>query len=246
QNGATPIEVVRAALIAIELLDVLGFAAKLDAVNDELPPEAAYQALRAMTSAVEGLVSWLLLNDLESRPIDKLVATYRAPLDELRSGLEGFLPGQERRRFKQSAKQFAKAGHDEDAAARIAVLEYLPSGIGVVEAARATGVPLEEAATAFYGIGERLSLGTMRDALAMLPTSGTWEQIALTGIIMDLRAAQQRLTTSYLEAKAGDAKLTVDAFLRRLPSLRRYDAAVRELQVPGALSVAAGSVLARL
>src|SRR5690606_30535303 len=46
QNGATPIEVVRAALIAIELLDVLGFAAKLDAVNDELPPEAAYQALR--------------------------------------------------------------------------------------------------------------------------------------------------------------------------------------------------------
>src|SRR5690606_1653844 len=117
---------------------------------------------------------------------------------------------------KNSVKQFAKSGHPDDDAAKIAVLEYLPSGIGVVEAARAAGVELEVAATAFYGLGERLSLGSLRDALAKLPTSGAWEQIALTGIIMDLRAAQQRLATAYLEAQRLAPKLAVEDFLSRL------------------------------
>src|SRR5680860_26919 len=140
QNGATPIEVVRAALIAIELLDTLGFAAGLDVSHEELPPEAAYAALKAMTTAVEGVVSWLLFNDLEGRQIDELVSTYRQPLDELRSGLEQFLPSMERRRFRSSVKQFHKAGHAEAAAERFAVLEYLPSGVGVVAATRSAGV----------------------------------------------------------------------------------------------------------
>ena len=246
QNGATPIEVVRAALVAIELLDVLGFARRLDAVQEALPPEAGYAALREMTKAVDGIVSWLLFNDLDRLPIEELVSTYREPLDSLRSGLEGYLPSPERRRYKAGVKQFGKAGHDEQEATALAVLEYLPSGIGVVEAARSADVELESAATAFYGIGERLALGYLRDALSQLDTAGSWEQIALTGLTMDLRAIQQRLTAEYLAALSGDPKLGVEEFLQRLPSLKRYDSSLRELKVPGALTLAGGSVLARL
>src|SRR5690606_5814569 len=64
QNGATPVEVVRAALIAIELLDALELAAVIDASHESLPPEAAYQALRLLSVAVDGVVSWLLFHNL--------------------------------------------------------------------------------------------------------------------------------------------------------------------------------------
>jgi len=246
QNGATPVEVVRAALVAMELLGTLAFAEDLHARDDALPPEAAYSALRAMAQAVEGVVAWLLASDLARRPLSEVVAEYGEPLATLRRDLERFLPAAEKRRFRASVKQHVKAGHDEPSAERVAGLEYVPASVGVVDAARAAGVALEVAATAFFALGERLSLGVLRDALRALPTQGTWEKIAQTGIVMDLRAAQRRLTAAYLEAAKSDPKLTVEAFVGRQPFAKRYDAAVRELMVPGELSLAGGSVLARL
>jgi len=246
QTGATPVEVVRAALVAMELLGTQAFADELQERDEDLHPEAAYAALRAMAQAVEGVVAWLLTTDMARSPLGEVVAEYGAPLAELRRRLEGFLPTAERRRFRSSVKQYVKVGHDEAMAERVAALEYLPASVGVVEAARAAGVELDVAATAFFALGERLALGQVRDELRALPTHGKWEKIAQTGTILDLRAAQQRLTTAYLRAAKDEPKLTVEGFLGRQPFLKRYDAALRDLRVPGELGLSGGAVLARL
>ncbi|HET8986828.1 MAG TPA: hypothetical protein VFN03_13820, partial [Trueperaceae bacterium] len=246
QNGATPVEVVRAALIAIELLDAQALAATIDASHESLPPEAAYEALRLLSAAVDGVVSWLLFHNLVGHGVAELLAVYQAPLRSLRAGLETFLPAAERRRYKASVKDLVRAGHAEATAVSIAGLEYMPSGIGVSEVARTAGVSLDEAAIHFYALGDRLALGSLRDSLAQLPTEDYWEKIAVTGTIMDLRAAQQRLTSAYVGALAAEPRLSIESFLKRLPSLKRFDTATQDLKVPGALSVAAGSVMARL
>ncbi|HEX7000486.1 MAG TPA: NAD-glutamate dehydrogenase, partial [Trueperaceae bacterium] len=219
QNGATPVEVVRAALTAMELLGTLEFADALQERDDVTPPEASYAAHRAMSQAVEGVVSWLLSGDLAKRPIKDVVAIYGSPVATLQGELERFLPAAEKRRFRASVKQHVKGGLEERMAERVAGLEYVPAGMGVVEAARAAEVDMEVAATAFFALGERLALGRLRDALRQLPTSGSWEKIAQTGIVLDLRSAQQRLTTAYLRAAAEEPKLSVETFLARQPFL---------------------------
>ncbi len=246
QNGATPVEVVRAALTAMELLGTVKLAAELHERDDATPPEASYAAHRAMSQAVEGVVSWLLSADLVKRPIQDVVAVYGSPVAKLRDELESFLPAAEKRRFRANVKQHVKSGLEEQVAEQVAGLEYVPAGMGVVEAARAADVDMEAAATAFFALGERLSLGRMRDALRQLPAAGAWEKIAQTGIVLDLRSAQQRLTTAYLRAAASEPKLSLEAFLGDQPFLRRYDGAVKELSVPGELSLAGGAVIARL
>ncbi|HET8984891.1 MAG TPA: NAD-glutamate dehydrogenase domain-containing protein, partial [Trueperaceae bacterium] len=140
QNGATPVEVVRAALIAIELLDAQALAATIDASHESLPPEAAYEALRLLSAAVDGVVSWLLFHNLVGHGVAELLEVYQAPLRSLRAGLETFLPAPERRRYKASVKDLVRAGHAEATAVSIAGLEYMPSGIGVSEVARTAGV----------------------------------------------------------------------------------------------------------
>src|SRR5690606_10232614 len=92
QTGATPVEVVRAALVAMELLGTQAFADELQERDEDLHPEAAYAALRAMAQAVEGVVAWLLTTDMARSPLGEVVAEYGAPLAELRRRLEGFLP----------------------------------------------------------------------------------------------------------------------------------------------------------
>ncbi len=245
-NGVGAIDVVRAALIALEVLDARAFAEHVEALEGAMPITSVYDALDELVGAVGGVVSWMVFNDIGGGDFDQVVSTYREPLRTLRGGLEGFLPGAERRRFRASVKRLVKGGHDEATAAEVASLEYLPASVGVIEVARRTGVDLEQAATRFYMVGERLSLGWMRDTLSQTAASGSWEKMALMGLVMDLREAQQRLTGSYVLARAHEPGLTLDAFLRRLPSLRRFDDALNDLREPGALDLASAAVLVRM
>jgi glutamate dehydrogenase len=196
---------------------------------------------------VEGVVSWMLFNDLTRRDTGDFVGAYRGPLAKLRSGIEGFLPGPERRRFRTHVRRLVKLGFEDGSAGEIASLDYLPSSVGVIQVSRETGASLEEAATRFYALGERLALGWLRDGLGGLPTSGTWEKIAAVGLIMDLREAQRRLGVAYVQARKKDGSLSPDRFLGRHPGLlRRYDQVLAELREPNALTLAAGAVLVRL
>jgi glutamate dehydrogenase len=246
-SGAADVDVVKAALMALEVLDARGVAERLETHEPTLPAEAHYEALHLLVRAVEGVVSWMLFNDLTRRDVADFVGTYKAPLQTLRSGIAGMLPGPERRRFKRQAKQLAKLGFGDELAAEIASLDYLPTSVGVIEVARQTGVDLGEGAMRFYALGERLALGWLRDGLAHLPTQGPWEKIAAVGLVMDLREAQRKLATAFIEVRKAEPSLTAEGFLGRHPHLlERFDQAMEELKLPGALTLAGGSVLVRL
>ena len=204
--------------MALEVLDARGVAERLERHEPRLPAEAHYEALHQLVHAVEGVVSWMLFNDLTRRDVGAFVETYREPLQTLRSGIEGMLPAAERRRFKRRTKQLGKLGFGAELAAEIASLDYLPSSVGVIEVSRRTGVGLEEAATRFYALGERLSLGWLRDGLAHLPTQGSWEKIAAVGLVMDLREAQRKLATAFIEARKQEDGLSAEGFLGAPPA----------------------------
>jgi len=246
-SGAADVDVVKAALMALEVLDARGVAERLERHEPRLPAEAHYEALHQLVHAVEGVVSWMLFNDLTRRDVGAFVGTYREPLHLLRNGIEGMLPAAERRRFKRRSKQLGKLGFGVELAAEIASLDYLPSSVGVIEVSRRTEVGLEEAATRFYALGERLSLGWLRDGLAHLPTQGSWEKIAAVGLVMDLREAQRKLATAFIEARKQEDGVSAEGFLERHPHLlERFDEALEELKLPGALTLAGGAVLVRL
>jgi glutamate dehydrogenase len=246
ESGATPVEILRAALMAMELLDARDFIERIDG-HPTLPAELAYDAIDEMVDAVEGIVSWILLNDLASADLYDFADTYARPLSHLREILPDIVAGAEKRYLKRRVRAFVKAGLDEDSAVETAVLDYLPSSVGAVEVARSAGVPLEEAAQRFYAVGERLRLGWLRDRLTEMEGGHKWETIALAGLVMDLRQAQQKLTARYVEASREDPKLKVERFLASVPKLLdRYDPALAEIEAEEALSLSSGTVLVRI
>jgi len=246
ESGATPVEILRAALMAMELLDARAFIERLDA-HPTLPAQLAYDAIDEMVDAVEGIVSWILLNDLASADLYDFADTYARPLAHLREILPDSVAGDEKRYLKRRVRAFVKAGLDEATANETAVLDYLPASVGAVEVARSAGVPLEEAAQRFYAVGERLRLGWLRDRLTDLEGGHKWETIALAGLVMDLRQAQQKLTARYVEAAREDPKLKVERFLASVPKLLdRYDPALAEIEEEEALNLSSGTVLVRI
>ena len=246
-TGASPVEVIRAALVSFELLDLRRVVEDITALDRKVPAEVQYSALDEMVKAVEGVVSWMLISDQQMDSVAQFVGTYREPLVKLRRGLGKLLSSKEAKAFKANTKAWTKRGLPSDLAATVAGLAYLPSSVGVVEASENLSASLNDAAKTFYGVGERLSLGWLRDSLSDLPSPTKWDKVARGSLIMELRQTQRRLTEGYLTAEKAKDGLKVEAFLETKPRLLgRFDTAFAEVKQGDALSLASAAVLSRL
>ncbi len=242
-TGATPGEIIRATLIAFELLDVRAMQQEVFVLDNLVPALTQYSVLHELVKAIEGCVAWLLQHYVSS--VEDMVTRYHKPLATLRETLRKLLSPKESKRFESHHKTYLKQKLPKPLAARVAGLEYLPSSLAVIEVSETLGVALGPTAKAFFEVGERLSLGYLRDGLATLATNNKWEKIALNSLILDLRSLQAALTRCYLEAKKRDKTLTVQTFLET-KTVSRYEQTVAELRDSNALGLAGGQVLARL
>jgi glutamate dehydrogenase len=249
-TGATPVEVIRAALIALEILDADAFLAQVFALDNQVPAAVQYEAIDELVRSVEGITGWILLSDLGHIPVSEFVDTYRKPLDELRSALTDLLPQSQLDAYRGRETRFTDLGLPGALANATVSLEYLPASVGIIEASRSSGEPLAKTAAAFYAIGERLQLDWLRQSLALVETDSKWEKIALGGIEMDLRRVQRQLVGKYLaQRKAGvlGADASAAGFLAAHEQpLRRFDETLESLQEEGSATFAGASVLTRL
>jgi glutamate dehydrogenase len=242
-TGAAPGDIIRATLIAFELLDVHNVQQEVFALDNVVPATTQYGALHELVKAVEGCVAWVLQQQVLN--VEAVVTRYQTPLATLRASLGKVLSPEESKRFSSSHKHYLKQKLPKALAASLAGLEYLPSSLGVMEVSEVSGVALEPTAKAFFEVGEVVSLGYVRDGLAGLATTNKWEKIALNSLVLDLRALQAELTQHYLAAKTSNKSLTVTTFLRT-KTLARYEQTLAELRSGDTLSLASGQVLARL
>jgi glutamate dehydrogenase len=242
-TGAVPGEIIRATLIAFELLDVKTLQQEVFALDNIVPALTQYSVLHELVKAIEGCVAWVLQQHVLN--VEEMVNRYRKPLATLRESLGKVLSPKESKRFDSSHKMYLKQKLPKPLAASVSGLEYLPSSLGVIEVSESLGVALEPTAKAFFEVGEHLSLGYVRDGLATLVTKNKWEKIALNSLILDLRVLQATLTKHYVSAKRSDKSLTAKAFLDT-KTASRYEQTVLELRSSDALGLASGQVLARL
>ena len=240
-TGATPVEVIRASLISLEIMQAGSFVQQVFALDNKVPADVQHSLLGELVGAVDGLVQWMILSDLGKVPVAEFVSTYQEPLQHLQGTLPDLLQGSPAERFRANAAAFEAMGVPAGLARMAATYDFLPASVGAIEVSRAAGLELTDAATRFYNLGERLSLGWLRDLLNDMDKPGKWEKIGTGGLIMDLRSSQRELTLAAVRAGATD----MTAFLERFgPELARYDDAIREIRADG-LDFASGSVIVR-
>ena len=237
ETASSPVQTVQAGLLALGLLHAPDLLAQI--TSSGAPTAAQYDEIDTLTRAAEAVSLWLLLGGVRIEPIPAFIQAYEPPLGRLRSELASLLSGYELANFETEKRDLA-GSFGRQLAEELATLPYLPSMMGAVRVARESGTTLERAAEHFYGLGERLSLGSLRDELLGLSAADKWEKIALSTLVMELRRMQVELSLQYLESGAEDA----DTFLSKNPqNLKRYDTTLAEVQRGSAVGLASGGVL---
>jgi glutamate dehydrogenase len=234
-TGASPIQVVRAGLSALEIVDAYEFVRDITKLDNVVNAEHQYEALGRLAAAVENVVAWMLLTDVDLSSLTQFISAYRAPLRELRGQLDSVLPEKQKERFSRLRSEAESKGFPAQFSKVLASLEWVPSGLGVIDTSRKAEISLAEAATRYFSLGERFSLSWVRNTLKALQVSDKWQQIALEGLAVELRQVQLQLVLSNQEFPRVDGGL-VD----------RYFSALDEIREEDSLSLAAGDVLARM
>lgn len=237
ETASSPAQTVRAGLLALGLLKGQSLVKRI--LQSGTETETQYAQIDLFARAAEAVVAWLLLGGVRVETVETFIQTYEEPLWKLRRELETVLGGDELEHFRTKELELTEV-FGEALAEELVTLPYLPSMMGAVRTAQESGAPLAHAARHFYGLGQRLSLGSLRDTLLTLPTANKWEKIALSTLIMDLRQIQVKLSVAYLGSAAEDA----EAFLSRRPqSLKRYDTTLAEVRSGNDVGLASGGVL---
>ncbi len=234
-TGATPIQVIRAALAALEMTDAKTLLKKLAEFDTKVSADSFYYVLSGLVKALENVVNWMLLTDADLSSLSNFIESYRERLKELRGDLFNILPPEQVQRLMGLEKRFEEMGFGKEFSRYVASLDYVPSGIGIVDNARIAGVPLGEAARRYYLVGEKLRIAWLREQLRSVETRDRWSTIANVGLIQDLRQIQLRLSLT-------------DVDLDALPGnpVSRYIQFVRDVEAEEAFGQASGDVLARL
>ena len=234
-TGASPIQVVRAALSALEIVGAYDFVKQVNALDNVVAADDQYAALGRLSVAVENVVAWTLLTDVDLSSLTDFIQGYRVPLAELRAKLEELLPPLQLERYHRLREEALAKGFPAEVAQVLVSLEWVPSGLGVVDTSRQAKLNLSDAATRYFALGERFSLSWLRNTLKALQVSDKWEQIAVEGLAVELRQVQLQLVLSNQEFPSVDGGLVF-----------RYFNALSEIKARGSLTLAAGDVLARM
>lgn len=234
-TGASPIQVVRAGLSALEIVGAYDFVRQVNALDNVVPAVDQYGALERLSVAVENVVAWTLLTDADLSSLTDFIQRYKMPLSELRGKLAELLPPKQIERLNRLSEEARAKGFPEEVAQALVSLEWVPSGLGVIETHLQAKVSLAEAATRYFSLGERFQLSWLRNTLKALRVTDKWEQIALEGLAVELRRVQLQLVLSNQEFPSVDGGLVF-----------RYFNALEEIKSRGTITLAAGDVLARM
>jgi len=234
-TGASPIQVVRAALSALEIVGAYQLVRDVTGLDNKVSAADQYQALESLTVAVENVVAWMLLTDVDLSSLSDFITRYRGPLDELRSRLGDLLPSERQERYRSLLSDYEQKGFPAAVGASLASLEWVASGLGVIDTKRKAGIELAEAAQRYYQLGERFQLSWLRNSLKAIQVHDKWEQIALEGLVVELRQVQLQLVLSNQDFPSIEGGLVY-----------RFFAALNEVKNSGKISLAAGDVLVRM
>ena len=169
ETGAHAADIARAYTVAREVYDLRALWTAIEELDDAIPAEVQMAMLLAGRKLVERATRWLVRSRPRPIEIEEEIAYFAPGAALLTEALPRLLRGADRSAVERKTAEYVKGGAPEDLAARVAGLGTMFSALDIVEVATAAGEPTEEVAAVFHGVGARLQLQWLRDAITALP-----------------------------------------------------------------------------
>ena len=205
ETGADDADIARAYLVVREVYGMRGTWKAIEVLDNAVGTDAQVSMLLETRKLVERSARWLLRN--RPRPLDvaRDVGHFAGGVTALRRRLRELVADSSRTAIDAAMGGLAGRGVPEDLALEVASGNDLASALDVVEVATSAAIPVEDAASVYFTLGEKLDLHWLREQIAALPRDNRWQALSRAALRDDLYAQLSALTLDALRLDAGEA-----------------------------------------
>lgn len=197
-TGANAATVVRAYAIAREAFAMRTTWGQIEALDNKIAAATQYEMMFETTRLLRFCTYWLIHRHVDKLQIEQQVSRLRSGLTELDDALPRVLSGADQAVFEKRRAQYRAANVPEALSKRMASFAALRSGPDLVEIAEQTRLPIDVAATVYFGVGTALSLDWIRQEIERLNVEGHWQAVARTTLRDNIYNLQRTLCLQVL------------------------------------------------
>ncbi len=243
RTGLPACDIARAYLAAREIFSARSTWAAVETLDGRVPADQQYASLVEVGRLLERATAWLLRHHGQGMAIDQAIARYRSGVSRLADCLTEVVTERHLGELEARTRPAVEAGLPEALARRLAAGPWLMAMLEVVRLAEESKVTLEEAAPAFFVVGEHFGFDWLRRAASKLSTDTAWDKLAISAVVEELGQQQSEMTARILQARGREQSLAaaLEAWTENRRSL-----VMRAEQLMGELGAMAQPSLAML
>ncbi|HMN85439.1 MAG TPA: NAD-glutamate dehydrogenase [Bauldia sp.] len=200
RTGAGPVAIARAYVAVRDSFGLRDLDGAIDALDNQVDGTLQLDLYRAVQDLLLDRTVWFLRNVDLGAGVGPVVAAVGGTVAAFARRLERLLPTDEAARIAAAASSLESAGVPAGLAGRIARLPALAAAADLHLVAAATGHPLDEAAAAFFGLGETFRLSRIEALAARLPATDYYDGLARDRALEALSRIHRAAATEALAA----------------------------------------------
>ena len=231
-HGLTRAEVVKAYATAHRIYDGDSYWTAIEALDNRLSAAVQYRLMNQAVGLLKHATGWLTASSFARLPVQDAVERFSQPVAQLASLLPGVLPPGYRADWDSTVASLIADGVPQPLAERLASTRAMGGALDIAELAEDAGLPLAEAAAAYYLCGERFRLLWLYGAINELPTAGKWQALTRVNLRDDLYRIHRRVVGNMLAHPGDTGAARVDGWCKQHERQVRF-AVDRLIEVQG-------------
>ncbi|CAM9772266.1 unnamed protein product [Discosporangium mesarthrocarpum] len=247
-TGATLSDVVRAALIVVNIFNIERYWAEVEALDYQVNSELQNEMMSRLIRLVRRSTRWLLRNRRSKIDFATELEFFSEGIRRYKLMLPGKLPPDYNSIFEEKLQHMVDNGVPESLARSVCKCDFLFPATSFVEISENTGEQLNNIVDIYFAIGEKLRLNWLGKIINQLPVANYWQALARETYLDDLAWQQRALTCNVvsMQERSGSARNQVEEWARaQAAQMVRIDKMLSQLQTESQPDYAMFSVALR-
>ena len=247
-TGATPDEVVKAAVVAKDIFSIDDTWHAIEALDYKVDAALQNQMMAKVMGLLRRVTRWLLRNRRADLDMAGSVREFAPAIASAISLLPDRLPENARERWRSAYNRYTAQHVPKALAHNLACIEYIFPVLAILEISKAANVSHAVALETFFAVGDCLQLTAFRQLIIDLKVDNQWQALARKSFQDDLDWQQRALTVNVIRSGGRMTDITravcqwADA---NSAQIARSQAMLKNLQREGSSDYAMYSVVLR-
>ena len=194
ETGASPDDVVRATIAAMEIFGIDPLLDEIDALDNRIPTQAQVAIELVVRRLLDRATRWMLQTRGTSIDVASEIAHFKPVVDAAANAVPGALQGVEAQRLERQVATLIELGAPTPMAARVGALLDVFALLDIADIARRTDADPLALVSLYFTVSERYDVDRMLVRITGLPRGDRWSTLARHSLRADLYQLVAALT----------------------------------------------------